>query len=82
MNFIKRHFLQKELLSIEAKITKFYALSTWKNELEGKRGNIIQKLFNRYLLTRCTIEYDSMRDKVPSFESRMYQIKIELSDNQ
>ena len=80
MNFIKKHLLQKELLSLESKITRYYALSSWKLELESNQGNIIQKLFNRYFLSRCNIEYDSLRDKVPSFESKIYEIKSMLRD--
>ena len=80
MNFIKKHLLRKELLDLESKITRFYALSTWKNELESNRCNIIQKLFNRYFLSRCNIEYDSLRDKVTSFESKIYEIKSMLRD--
>jgi len=80
MNFIKKHLLQKELLSLESKITRYYALSSWKLELESNQGNIIQKLFDRFLLTRCNIEYESLRDKVPSFESRVYEIKSMFRD--
>ena len=80
MNFIKRHFLQKELLSLEAKITRFYALSTWRAELENKQCNVIQQLFSRYLLHKANIEYEYLSPKIPSIESRIYEIRSQLRE--
>ena len=80
MNGIKKHFLKKEMLKLEFQLTRYYALSTWRTELENKQGNFIQKIWTNHLLTRCNIEYDSLRYKVPSFESRIYEIKSILRD--
>ena len=81
MNFIKHHFLKKELLSLEVTINRFYALSTWRAELENNECNIIQKLLNRYLLHKAIIEYEYLRQNVPSYESRIDEIKIELRNH-
>jgi len=78
MNFIKRHFLRKELIGLESKITRFYALSTWRTELENKQCNVIQKIWNGFLLNRANIEYDSLSPKIPNIEHRIHEIKIEL----
>jgi len=81
MNFIKHHFLQKELLSLEAKLTRYYAVSSLKHELESKTNlNIFYNLWNRYLLNRTNIEYDSLSNKIPQIESRIYEIKSQLRD--
>jgi len=80
MNFIKRHFLQRELLSLEAKMTRYYALSSWKIELEAKQGSIIKKLCNGFLLHRANIEYDSLSPNIPKYESRIYEIKSQLRE--
>jgi len=80
MNFIKRHFLNKELLGLESKITRYYALSSWKLKLESNQGNVIQKLWNEFLLNRANIEYDSLNPKIPNIESRIYEIKSQLRD--
>jgi len=80
MNFIKRHLLERELLSLEYKITRFYALSTWRTELENKQGNIIQKLFSRYFLHKANIEYESLSTGIQNIEFRIIGIKSELRE--
>lgn len=80
MNVIKKYFLRKELLKLESQLTRYYALSTWRTELENNQGNIIQKIWTNHLLTRCNIEYNYLSPKIPSMESRIYEIKSSLRD--
>ena len=49
-------------------------------ELENKQGNIIQQLFSSYLLHKANIEYEYLSPKIPSIESRIYEIRSQLSE--
>lgn len=80
MNFIKRGLLERELRNLEFELTRYYALSTWITQLEGKKGNVIQKALNGFALNRANREYESLSPKVPNIESRIYKIKSELRE--
>jgi len=73
--------LERELRTLEYQLTRYYAVSSLKHELESKTNlNIFHNLWNRYLLNRTNIEYNSLSPKIPNYESRIYEIKSQLRD--
>ena len=72
--------MEREKLSLEVKLTRYYALSTWRAELENKQCNVIQQLFSSYLLHKANIEYEYLSPKIPSIESRIYEIRSQLRE--
>ena len=78
MNFVKRSFLERELLTLEYKINCHYALSTRKAELETKRSSFFTRAWNQYQHNHVMPEYELLSKQLPMIESRIQEIKDQL----
>lgn len=79
MNFIKKHLLERELLSLQNQQSRYFAISSLRAEIELERNTSFPKrLWNDFLYHRTGIEFDSLNRKMPRIESRIDEIRIEL----
>jgi len=78
MNFLKKHHLQRELLELEYKLERHYALSVRSVELEKPTSNILKKFFNWYASNHVRAEYELLSKQRPAIEYRIEDIKEEL----
>ena len=78
MNFIKKHLLERELLTLEYKINRHYALSTRKAELETKKSGFLSRGWNQYQYNHVIPEYELLSKQLPMIEGRILEIKDQL----
>ena len=78
MNPIKKHFLNRELITLEYKVNRHYALSARKAELETKQSNLFTRAWNQYLYNHVMPEYELLSKQLPMIESRILEIKDQL----
>ena len=78
MNFIKKHFLNRELLTLEYKVNRHYALSARKAELETKQSSFFTRTWNQYQYNHVVPEYELLLKQLPMIESRILEIKDQL----
>jgi len=78
MNFIKKHLLERELLTLEYKVKRHYALSARKAELETKQSNLFTMAWNQYQHNHVMPEYELLSKQLPMIESRILEIKDQL----
>jgi len=78
MNFIKKHLLERELIPLEYKVNRHYALSTRKAELETKQSNFFTKSWNQYQYNHVVSEYELLSKQLPMIEGRILEIKDQL----
>lgn len=78
MNFIKKHLLERELLTLEYKINRHYALSIRKAELETKQSNFFTKTWNQYQYNHVMPEYELLSKQLPIIEVKILEIKDQL----
>ena len=75
MNSINRYLLRKELLELQNKLERHYALAQLKVELENKQGNVLSKFWNQY---QVMPEYELLSEQLPMIEARILEIKDQL----
>lgn len=76
MNFIKRHFLQKELLGLENQRSRFFAISEIRADIELERSSsFVKRLWNGFLYHRTGIEYNALCEKMPRIQTRIDEVK-------
>lgn len=80
MNFIKKHLLNRELITLEYKVNRHYALSTRKAELETKQSSFFTKTWNQYQYNHVMPEYELLSKQLPMIESRIEEINEELKN--
>ena len=78
LNLIKKHFLNRELLTLEYKVNRHYALSTRKAELETKQSNFFTKSWNQYQYNHVKPEYELLSKQLPLIKGRILEIKEQL----
>ena len=80
MNFIKKHFLNRELLTLEYKVNRHYALSARKAELETKQSSFFTRTWNQYQYNHVIPEYELLSKQLPMIQSRIEEINDELKN--
>jgi len=80
LNPIKKHLLNRELLTLEYKVSRHYALSTRKAELETKRSGFFTKSWNQYQHNHVVPEYELLSKQLPMIQSRIEEINEELKN--
>jgi len=78
MNFIKKHLLERELIALEYKVNRHYALSTRKPELETRQSNFFTRTWNQYQYNHVMPEYELLSKQLPMIQSRIKDIKDQL----
>jgi len=78
MNMIKKVLLNQELLTLEYKVKRHYALSARKVELETKQSSFFTRTWNQYQYNHVMPEYELLSKQLPLIEARIEDIKDQL----
>ncbi len=81
LNPIKKHLLNRELITLEFKVARHYVLSGRKIELETSQTNAVKKILNHFEYNRLVPEYELLSEQLPRIESRINEIKEKLRRN-
>ena len=78
MNFITKGLLERQLLTLEYKLQRHYALSTRKAELETNQSNFFTKTWNQYQYNHVIPEYELLSKQLAMIEAKILEIKDQL----